>query len=361
MPRQSGQHGVMDMGLPLAKMKETVMFRVGFVEGKDEDETRRNWADDGSRPLGWAAWYPAEDGAAEAPVLPGPPDAPLFNMGAVARGARLRTEPPTFPVVLLSHGTGGAATDLGWLGHRLAAEGFVVVGVNHHGNTEVEPYRPEGFLCWWERPLDLTAVFDRLSRRGLFADRLDADRVFAAGFSLGGYTILSLLGAITDIDLFRRWGEGQSTARGPREFPDLADHVAPLLETSSVFRASWKRHSNSCRDARIKRAVVFAPAPPIHSFTVQSLCALQVPVKISVGGADTEAPAGSCAGWLHEHVPDSSLVLLGASVGHYVFLCESTEAGRSLRPDICVDAPDVERRAVHDRMAALALRHFLEP
>ena len=342
-------------------MKETVMRRVGFVDGRDEDDSRRHWADEDSRPLAWAAWYPAEDRAAEALVLLGPPDAPLFNMGAVARGARLRTEPRTFPVVLLSHGTGGAATDLGWLGRRLAAEGFVVIGVNHHGNTQVEPYRPEGFLCWWERPRDLTAVLDRLSRRGLFADRLDANRVFAIGFSLGGYTILSLVGAITDIDLFRRWGEGQATARGPREFPNLADHVAPLLETSRVFRESWKRHSESCRDARIKSAVVCAPAPPIRSFTVQSLGAVQVSVKITVGGADTEAPVGPYSGWLHEHLPNSSLNLLGASVGHYVFLCESTVAGRALRPDLCVDAPDVDRRAVHDRVAALALRQFLEP
>ena len=103
------------------------------------------------------------------------------------------------------------------------------------------------------------------------------------------------------------------------------------------------------------------PAPPVRGFTVQSLGALQVPVQITVGGADTEAPVGPCAGWLREHLPNSSLDLLGSSVGHYVFLCESTEAGRALRPDICVDAPDVDRRSVHDRVAAPALCQFLEP
>lgn len=62
--------------------------------------------------------------------------------------AALDDQTSCFPVVLLSHGTGGTAASLGWLAHGLAAAGYVVLGVDHHGNTASEPYRAEGFLSW---------------------------------------------------------------------------------------------------------------------------------------------------------------------------------------------------------------------
>jgi hypothetical protein len=47
---------------------------------------------------------------------------------------------------ILSYGTGGSAEGMGWLGQRLACLGYICIGVNHHGNTAIEPYRAEG-LC----------------------------------------------------------------------------------------------------------------------------------------------------------------------------------------------------------------------
>ena len=42
------------------------------------------------------------------------------------------------PLVLLSHGTGGSAVMLAWLGETLARAGYVVAAINHHGNTATE-------------------------------------------------------------------------------------------------------------------------------------------------------------------------------------------------------------------------------
>jgi len=90
------------------------MFKTGFIEGSAADAERSNWSGDGPRPLTWAAWYPAEDAAVEEPGFIGPPDQPLFVMGPLARGARLSESAKRWPVVLVSHGTGGTATGLGW-------------------------------------------------------------------------------------------------------------------------------------------------------------------------------------------------------------------------------------------------------
>ncbi len=335
-------------------MSERVQKRyVGYREGHAVDGDRSNWSGDGRRPLKWSAWYPAGDGASTAPLYLGSPQTALFYMGVVARDAGLRAEPSRFPVVLVSHGTGGSASSLGWLGCRLAASGFVVLGVDHHGNTINEPYRAEGFLCWWERATDLSVLLDVMHRTGPFAGRLDPDHVYAAGFSLGGYTVLSMLGAVTDMDRFRRWAANQPAGRGPREFPNLADEVAPLLERSAVFRESWRSHALPRADSRIKAAVALAPAPPVRAFTPASLALIDAPVSIAVGGADTEAPPDSCARWLHRHLPNSRLHDLGREVGHYVFLCEGTESGREVAPEICRDAPGIDRRKVHDRVASI--------
>ncbi|WEX89882.1 dienelactone hydrolase [Sinorhizobium garamanticum] len=334
-------------------------FKVGFREGVIIDPQRRTWSGDGPRPIAWAAWYPADDAASELLTLI-PAVSPLFIMGTVARDAALSEDQERFPIVLLSHGTGGTASSLGWLAQRIAAAGLIAVGVDHHGNTASEPYRPEGFLCWWERPRDLSVVLDALAEKGPFVGRIDMGRVSAAGFSLGGYTVISLSGAVTNMTLFAEWAREMPFGRGPREYPDLADHIEPLLQESSVFRASWERQSASYLDTRVNTAIALAPAPTVRAFTLDSLRTIKAPVTIMVGDADSEAPADSCSAWLHGNLPQSTLTLLGRDVGHYTLLCEGTERGKETEPAIWVDRPGVDRFSIHNRAASIALSALLQ-
>ena len=334
------------------------MFKVGFREGRNVDTARSSWPGDGPRPLTWCAWYPAAKTAFEDTVCLPPRDEASFVMGKVARDAPLLVGPMKLPLVLLSHGTGGSGAGMGWLGEALASHGFVVIAANHHGNTAVEPYVAEGFLCWWERARDLSVLLDCLSSEGTFAGRIDLDRVFAAGFSLGGYTAVALLGAITDMAVFHAWNDKARRQRGPREFPDLVDRIGPLMESSTIFEESWARQSMSYHDSRVRAALVLAPAPTVRAFTEESLATISRPVAIAVGGADLEAPAEQCAIWLHERLPNSSLSLLGREVGHYVFLCEGTEIGRAREPELYVDAAGVDRRAIHQAVIAKAVDLF---
>ena len=81
-------------------------------------------------------------------------------------------------------------------------------------------------------------------------------------------------------------------------------------------------------------------------------------MAIVCGKNDLEAPHQQCASWLAERLDDCDLTLLGKSVGHYVFLCEPTETGKSMQPDICVDSNDVDRKTIHDETAERAIRFF---
>lgn len=334
------------------------MVDIGFIKGRLEDASRSNWPGDGPRPVAWSAWYPTEQPRGRDLTVAAQAAPSLFVVDDVVEGASLASRQQMFPVVLLSHGTGGSASGLSWLASRLARAGFVVVGADHHGNTATEAYRAEGFLCWWERTRDLTVLLDHHFAEGPFVGRLDRDRVFAAGFSLGGYTILSLLGAVTDMALFRDWATDKPLGNGPKEFPAVGDQVTALLQSSSVFRQSWDWQSASYKDARVKAALLCAPAPTVRSLTTDSLQAINVPVAIAAVGADLEAPSDLCAEWVHQLLPNSTFSLVDPVAGHYAFLCECSEWGKANVVNLCADPSGVDRRHIHDMTASLGINLF---
>ncbi|MCR9254978.1 MAG: dienelactone hydrolase [Alphaproteobacteria bacterium] len=303
---------------------------MGFSVTRDVcfDPERPNWDGDGPRPVSWVLW---------------PPEAVR--------------EP--FPLVLLSHGTGGGADGLAWLGEALSTAGYAVLAVNHHGNTIVEPYRAEGFLAWWERPRDLTVALGYHLTDGPLAGRIDRTRISAAGFSLGGYSVFCLAGAVTDMALFRAFADNQTTGfRGPREFPDLGRYVEPLLDSSAPFRESWARASDDYRDGRVGKIFAMAPAPTVRGFTEDSLARIDVPIRIFTGEADTEAPYEQCSRWLLGLVPTARLESAGRDVDHYVFLNAKDQEDIRAAPEVFLDPPGIDRTMIQSRAIAIALALF---
>ncbi|MGJ5207403.1 alpha/beta hydrolase family protein [Bradyrhizobium sp. HKCCYLR20261] len=327
-------------------------MRVGFRQGRVADVLRPNWDGNGPRPIDWFAWYPAADGATEAalPVAPWPQG--WFKAGPAALNEPLAGN-GHYPLVAYSHGTGCNGLQVEWLARELASRGFIAVAVNHHGNSNAEPYRAEAFLCSWERPRDISLLIDHITAHPDFAGRIDPDRIFAVGYSLGGVTATALLGAIMIRSPF---APGANLGRGPREFPDLVDHLPRLMETSQIFRDSWARMSASYHDPRIKAALLLAPGRSVQGFSEDSVAAIDVPTHIMVGGADALLPS---ARWLHERLPLSAFDIVADDAGHYVFLPESTELGRSSDPASCVDPASVDRGAVHRKVIEAALELFM--
>src|SRR5208282_5190288 len=68
-----------------------------------------NWRGTDDHTLNGIIWYPAEDSAGEKDQYIGPPDAPLFYAGRAAKDATLAPSFGKFPLIALSHGTGGSA------------------------------------------------------------------------------------------------------------------------------------------------------------------------------------------------------------------------------------------------------------
>ena len=77
-------------------------------------------------------------------------------------------------------------------GTALARAGYVAAAVNHPGNNPIDGYTVAGFTLWWERARDLSAVIDGMLADPTLMTRIDAERIGAAGFSLGGYTMIAI-------------------------------------------------------------------------------------------------------------------------------------------------------------------------
>src|SRR5687767_6600613 len=170
-------------------------------------------------------WYPASAGTSMAEHYVGPPAAPLFTLGSWADdGPMLQGR---FPLVTLSHGTGGSAEIMSWLARDLASRGYIVAGVNHPGSNAVEPYTAEGFMLWWERARDVSAVIDLVLADPPIGPHIDANRIGAMGFSLGGYTALVLAGARTDPSL-RQAVLCVCRRRGLRRPAGISEFIGPL-------------------------------------------------------------------------------------------------------------------------------------
>jgi predicted dienelactone hydrolase len=321
----------------------------------------RNWRGDPEKDLRCTVWYPAVDSALEVKQEIGPPGGPLFEAGMAAPDAVLRPG-KKLPLILLSHGSGGSAVQMAWLGTALAQAGFVAVAVDHPGNNANEKLTAEGFALWWERATDLSQVLDGMLADPEFGGRIDPDKIGAAGFSLGGYTVLELAGAQTDISV---------VYKQCRDQPDTPECVSPEMRTlpeglntpTDILHAVRKTSGESLArsgelfsDDRI--GAVFAIAPGLGSaLTEESLRAIREPVEIVVGDDDQLAPAKDNGGLVRSQIRGAKITLL-PHVRHYTFLDTCTAAAKEKLGQMCEDAAGVDRDAVHERVAQMAVGFF---
>lgn len=344
--------------IPTLVLAQKSTVKVGMTSRSFVDDNRTNWVGTAPRPLSTIVWYPAAKDVTEQEISIGEPDKPLFIAGRAAREAKVLAVQKHYPLVVLSHGTGGSALQMMWLGEYLASRGFIVAAANHHGNTGAEePPNAQGSRLWWERSRDLTVIIDKMLADDEFGKLIDKNKIGVAGFSLGGTTVISVAGGIFNPQAFERFcntPERDATCGAVPENPTAEEDLKKIMDTDAVVIASLKRVSNSYLDKRVK--AVFAIAPAL-GYAFDNLASIKIPVEIVVGAKDTSSPAKTNAEIFHRLIKNSKLVILPGEVGHYVFLSECTQAGKDLIP-ICRDAETVDRAAIHREVSQMALKFF---
>ena len=335
-------------------------YKVGVTSRTFVPDGPYNWRGAKTHGLTSVIWYPAVASSVETAQWIGPPDRPLLSASRAMKDAVPLDAPSKLPLVLLSHGTGGSALNMAWLATELASRGYISVAVNHPGNNGADGYTPQGFSIWWERARDLSVAIDKMLADPTFGPRIDPKRIGAAGFSLGGYTMIELAGGRTDIDAF--WAfckspRADGICKSPPEFPNLVEQWEQLAKNDADFQQALAHASDSYRDPRV--LAVFAIAPALGpAFSSASLEQIAIPVAIVAGAADETVPVASSAKYFAQHIPGATLTLFPGRVGHYVFLPTCSELGRKALALLCTDAPGVDRGAVHAQTAMLAVRFF---
>lgn len=340
-----------------------VAASVGEVDRHYVDEHRRNWEGTGPRPLETAIWYPTP---AAAPAAKAETKGAIFDTPAVVRDAALADSREKYPLVLISHGTGGCAGALLWMGHYLASHGYLVVAINHHGNTcaETKP-DPRGYLLWWERAQDLRVALNQVLADPMFGTHIDSRRIGALGFSLGGYTVITIAGARIDRARYLRFcsSPARDFTCGPQaEYPDAPKLFEQLEKRDPVVQDALKHSGDSYREPRVR--AVFALAPVFGSgFAAKDVADIHIPIEIVVGASDTVAPPATNAKRYATLIPGAKLVEIPGKVGHYDFVPPCTEEGKKMAAQmnierLCYDDPSVDRRAVQDEVRSMALEFF---
>jgi predicted dienelactone hydrolase len=292
-----------------------------------------------NRPIVTEIWYPV-DTDIPAKATPG-----FWQRCDEARDAPLSNKKSQYPLIMMSHGSGGDRFNLSWLAEVLTANGYIVAAMDHYGNTWNNKI-PENYARPWERPLDVSFALDQLLETSQFKDRIDREKIGFAGYSLGGATGIWIAGA--EAGMFDQEHVRKNSAN------DLGDIATPEL----LNKIDLSYAAGSFKDSRISAIFVMAPALG-WLFAENSYKKIEIPVYIVAPEKDQIVPIENNAKIFAKKIAKASLKILQGEANHYVFLTRATVVGkRFLDPKYCEDAVTIDRKKVQEELAKNSVVFF---
>ncbi|WP_445170279.1 alpha/beta hydrolase family protein [Mycolicibacterium sp. Dal123E01] len=297
---------------------------------------------DGERHLALNVFYPAEPAPEGAKPFP----MPLFtnlnfyaDLAPAPNGKRR-------PLILFSHGRGSNGLFYAWFAQRLASRGFIVAALNHYRANTYDSSVIYLANKLWQRPRDLTLTADFLLADPFWSPLIDDNRIGVAGHSQGGFTSLWIGGARVNADRFLAF---QTQWKNNLSVPaDLRDQM-PLDPTPALNVA----------DPRIRAAFAMAPGDiKVFGMDENGLRQMNTPAYLTVGAGDTWTPAESNAGFAAANIPGAQLNVIPGDVGHDIYINECDQEGRDTLSEACIDAPGIDRAAIHREVADAAVEFF---
>jgi len=244
-------------------------------------------------------WYPTTattgDTASYERNLSRDPDSPLpVIFTGTARIAAPALTSEQFPLIVVSHGYGGWAEHMSFLGEHIASHGYVVASIDH---ADARPEGAVSFLLSFgnvlqNRALDQYQVIEQLRTRAAsaessYAAAINTSQVAVIGYSMGGYGALRTAGATYDYD-----GEGLGN------MPEAAKNTmqeglnAPSPVQAMIALAPWGGAANN------------------RSWTTDGLSQITVPTLFIAGNQDDVVDFAQGVQWLYDNTEASDRYLL---------------------------------------------------
>ena len=292
--------------------------------------------DSDGHPFTAGVWYPTQ-------AHPWPTTLSSIGLMDVARNAPVSGS--DLPLVVISHGNGGRSASHVDLALALANAGYVVAAPMHSGDNYADQ-SAVGSVSWLSRRTsELHTTVDYMLKDWQGHDHISPQRIGAFGFSAGGFTVLTAVGAQPDLRLI-----AQHCAESPEFVCDLLRSVkSPYLNADASTMGDA-----FLPDLRIKAAVVAAPG---LGFTMvpNGLDNVRVPIQLWSADNDINVPYATNTKLVREAL--GSLVEFHSVPGaiHFSFL---TPCGLLAPPEICTDQGQFNRKAFHADMNASVIAFF---
>jgi predicted dienelactone hydrolase len=194
-----------------------------------------------------------------------------------------------FPLIIISHGSGGSHLLYRTISTHLAKNGYIVAKLEHYGNNRNNNSLENTTENLVTRPRHVSLTIDFLLSDNWFSKNIEPNKICVIGHSMGGYTALALAGGI------------------PRTKEGL------VVEVNS--------------DSRIKAIVLLAPGT---GWFMHGLDKVTIPILMFTAEHDPITPK-----WNGEivmnYVPNRSKVTFKEieNAGHFSFLSPFPEAMRN--------------------------------
>lgn len=294
---------------------------------------KRIMVENKDQPVPVLLFYPSEQ--AEMSIDIGP-----YNI-QVAPDADI--SPGKFPLVLISHGSGG-----GPLGHRsialhLARQGYVVAAVMHPQNNFRDNSAEGTDLNWQQRPEHLRVVMDHLYGNSAISSSLIPDTAAVIGHSAGGYTALAVAGGEADLNTLT-----QLCAQHPEDNAVFCqkkpgDISAPVFKERAVIPG--------VPDKRIKALILMAPVGAVFQ-NEGALNKLNVPALLMPSEHDELLPESFHAGVIKDNWPQGESIRYEqvSGAGHYAFISPLPDMLRAEISDVAYDPDGFDRTLFHQNL-----------
>ena len=270
------------------------------------------------------------------------------------------------PIVLLSHGIGGNFRSLAWLSAGLAARGAIVIAVNHPNSTTFD-FDLKRSLDHWTRVADLQVALDAAGKDPMFAGKLDRSRIYAAGFSYGAWTALSIGGLRANLAAYT----AHCTSADPLGSQCGGEGAlglqlrGALLARADAGPAELDKWNASYKDLRVTK-VVAIDAPFTWGLTsLETKDLVKDVLLIGLGAGADRMPAtntGESGSGFNNLLPDARVDVI-APAAHFTGLLTCTPAGAAILADesddpVCTDPVGTDRIAVHAKIVGDIAQFF---
>ena len=263
------------------------------------------------------------------------------------RAARRATPVPgRYPLILLSHDSGGSRFSLHLLAGELARAGFVVAAPTHRMDNMNLIANPFSLPQLRDRVRELRALPDILAQTAPFADIIDFDRIGVIGIGPGGAAALLLAGGRLD----NAGWEHYCFRAGPRDVYCSA-WAAPRMDAMAKAIA----RDESWYDPRIGAAAVVAPAYGML-FTPGSLQDVRTPILLLRADLDRINRAPHHADAIFKALPQVPDYVILQHTDNASLMSPCTPELAALIPDMCTPLPEADQEEAQRQLSEHTIR-----